>query len=448
MKKQLSLLLTVVLCAGLCACGGNDAKEEAAEETAAVSETAADTSETEILSDAGHPDVSVEESSVTEEPETTPEATPEATPEVTPEKEPEGYWGDVSRAEKKNIEFFNVILPLNDRFEYDEEKSEEDDVYYVDGDLVMVICDHIADYAKKYTLDKYKKQEFDSEGNPVSGPWDGKIENMIWSIKEFSYGRTEFYYSFAAAGDTYHINVILEGEAAEDRDAAREWLFDLVSETDLTEEGWEKEEELKNATPTPTPTPEPTESPEPTPEPLPETDKEEGQAIYMSTFEALTGTSPAEFTASDPQPWTICIVETGEEYSKGNRPVKFADKTEEEMSEDMKYTISDWEISVKYDDGVLIYTSDPNRASVILVENREYVDSGREYGNGSVTAYSCIYTATVYNTKTHESATYQQTMVPGFTIEVHGNVYYESSMTLDQEYHEWRGTALSWLRPE
>ena len=44
------------------------------------------------------------------------------------------------------------------------------------------------------------------------------------------------------------------------------------------------------------------------------------------------------------------------------------------MSKDMQYTISDWELQAKYDDAEIIYTSDPNRASVILVQNREYVE--------------------------------------------------------------------------
>lgn len=177
-----------------------------------------------------------------------------------------------------------------------------------------------------------------------------------------------------------------------------------------------------------------------------ETDRKEVQVFFMSTFEELTDTTPEEFTASDPQPWTIYIIETGEEYSKKNLPVKLADKTEEEMSEDMKFRYSDLEISVKYDNGELLYTSDPNRASVILVENREYVESSRDYGN--VTAYNCIYTGTAYNTVTHEIAEYQQTMVPGYMIEAYGNVYYESSMTHDTEYVEWKNTVLSWFHSE
>lgn len=92
---------------------------------------------------------------------------------------------------------------------------------------------------------------------------------------------------------------------------------------------------------------------------------------------------------------------------------------------------------------VVIHTSDPDRASVILVQNREYVDSGREYGNGYVTAYSCIFTETLFNTKTHESAVYQQILEPGFTIRVSGDTYYEGRMTLDDEYYDWRNTGLS-----
>jgi len=363
--------------------------------------------------------------------------------------ESETYWKEVSSAEKVEYEFHDMILPLNDRFEINEESG--DPVYYVDEDLCVIECTYVADDVTDYSREKWQTEEYDKEGNPVSGPWNGRIENMIWKIYEYGNGETNFYYSFSAAGDTYHINVYLTGEAAKDREAAREWLFDLISETDLTEEGWAKDEELKNAPPepepsvTPSPVPEPT---EPAPQPLPKTDRKTAQVFYMSTFEELTGTTPAEFTASDPQPWTIYIIETGEEYSKGNRPVIIADTTEEEMSNDMQYTISDWELQAKYDDAEIIYTSDPNRASVILVQNREYVDSGREYGNGYVTAYSCNFTETIYNTTTHESATYQQTLVPGFTIEVSGNVYYESRMTLDDAYYNWRGIALSWLRAE
>lgn len=361
--------------------------------------------------------------------------------------EPEGYWGEVRNAEEMEFVFHDMILPLNNRFALDEEN--DDTAIYVDGDLCVIECTYVADNVTDYSRKKWQTEEYDKDGNPVSGPWNGKIENMIWKIYEYDYDETNFYYSFSAAGDTYHVNVILMGEAAQNREAAREWLFDLISETDLTEEGWANDEELKNAPPEPSTTVSPAPEPaEPAPQPLPETDKKKAQVFKMSTFEELTGTTPEGFTASDPQPWTIYIIETGEEYSKGHRPVKIADKTEEEMSEDMQYTISDWELQAKYDDAEIIYTSDPNHASVILVQNREYVDSGREYGGSSVTAYSCIFTETIYNTTTHEAFTYQQVLVPGFTIEVSGNVYYESMMTLDEAYYEWRRTAFTWLRGE
>lgn len=362
--------------------------------------------------------------------------------------EAEGYWKAFGPDEAASVEFHDMILPLDNRFETGEET--DDLQYYIDGDLRIVECMYVADDVMNYSREKYQTQEYDKDGNPVSGPWNGRIENMIWKIHEYSYGETNFYFSFSAAGDTYHINIYLTGEAAADREAAREWFFNLMSETDLTEAGWAKEEELKNA-PKPEAEPESEAMPaadEFAPQPLPETDQKEGQSLFMSTFEERTGTSPAEFTASDPQPWTICIIETGEGYTQDNHLIKFEDVTEEEMSEDLKYVISDWETQAKYDDAEIIYTSDPNRASVILVQNREYVDSGREYGNGLVTAYSCILTDTIYNTKTQESLTYQQTMKPGFTISVSGNTYYESRMTLDEEYYNWRSIGLSWLRAE
>ena len=322
-------------------------------------------------------------------------------------QEGEEYWNNFSPDEAVAFEFRDMILPLDDRFEIGE--ASDDTTYYVDGDLRMLECTYVADDVTDYSREKYQTQEYDKDGNPVSGPWNGKIENMIWKIYEYSYGETNFYYSFSAAGDTYHINVILTGEAAEDREAAREWLFNLMSETDLTEAGWEKDEEWTNA-PEPAVEPVPVTEPgsdENVPKPLAKTDKKKGQSFYMSTFEDLTGTTPAEFTASDPQPWTIYMTETGEGYTQNNNLIRFENVTEEQMSKDLQNVISDWETQAKYDDAEIIYTSDPNRASVILVQNREYVDSGREYANGNVTAYSCIFTETIYNTKTHESVTYQ-----------------------------------------
>ena len=360
----------------------------------------------------------------------------------------EGYWEALSPDEAAVFEFHDMILPLDNRFLIGEES--DDTIYYVDGDLRMLECVYVADDVTDYSREKYQTQEYDKDGNPVAGPWNGKIENMIWKIDEYSYGETVFYYSFSAAGDTYHINVILTGEAAQDREAAREWLFHLMSETDLTEAGWAKNEELKNA-PAPANEPAPAtepESDENAPKPLAKTDKKKGQSFYMSTFEDLTGTTPAEFTASDPQPWTIYMIETGEGYTQDNKLIEFENVTEEQMSKDLQNVISDWETQAKYDNADIIYTSDPDRASVILVQNREYVDSGREYGNGYVTAYSCIFTETLFNTKTHESAVYQQILEPGFTIRVSGDTYYEGRMTLDDEYYDWRSTGLSWLRPE
>ena len=393
-----------------------------------------------------------------------------------------GYWKAVSPDDVVAFEYHDMILPLDSRFEIGEELGGNQ--YYVAGDLCTVECMYVADDVNDYSREKYQTLEYDKDGNPIKGPWNGKIENIFWKIYEYSYGDTNFYYTFSAAGDTYYINVFLTGEAAEDRTAAREWFFNLMSETDLTEAGWEKEEMLNNgAVPATEPEPESATEPEPesaaepkpesaaepepesaaepepapavvpeadeyVPKPLAKTDKKKGQSFFMSTFEEQTGTTPAEFTAADPQPWTIYIIETGEGYTEGNSLVRFENVTEEEMSKDLRYVISDWETQAKYDDADIIYTSDPNRASVILVQNREYVDSGREYGNGFVTAYNCNFTETIYNTKTHESATYQQILEPEYTIRVSGNTYYANRMTLDDAYYNWRGTGLSWLRPD
>ena len=123
-------------------------------------------------------------------------------------------------------------------------------------------------------------------------------------------------------------------------------------------------------------------------------DTKEFQAFYMSTFTRLTGKKPAKFKPKNPQPSTVYVIATGDGFEVDNKLKKFEDHTEEYFSGKYSKSLSSLEERLQKNDKTLYYTSDPNRASVIIICNRKYVESSRKYVG--ITAYDCIYSETFY----------------------------------------------------
>lgn len=174
-------------------------------------------------------------------------------------------------------------------------------------------------------------------------------------------------------------------------------------------------------------------------------DTKEFQAFYMSTFSKLTGKKPAKFKAKNPQPCTVYVIATGDGFEVDNKLKKFEDHTEEYFSGKYSKSLSSLEERLQKNDKTLYYTSDPNRASVIIICNRKYVESSRKYVG--ITAYDCIYSETYINTKTHKQKTFKCRTKPDIVLRVKSyGPYYCGTWIDTRDYDNFIDKVNGWFK--
>lgn len=174
-------------------------------------------------------------------------------------------------------------------------------------------------------------------------------------------------------------------------------------------------------------------------------DTKEFQAFYMSTFTKLTGKKPAKFKPKNPQPSTVYVIATGDGFEVDNKLKKFEDHTEEYFSGKYSKSLSSLEERLQKNDKTLYYTSDPNRASVIIICNRKYVESSRKYVG--ITAYDCIYSETFINTKTHKQKTFKCRTKPDIVLRVKSyGPYYCGTWIDTRDYDNFIDKVNGWFK--
>ena len=227
---------------------------------------------------------------------------------------------------------------------------------------------------------------------------------------------------FNVGMDAYELRFYVDEDQNLTVDNAVDWFLNVILQIRLTDEGKQKAGEAT-------------------------TDSLELQAFFMPTFEALTGTTPDNFTASDPQPGVIYLIAAGEGYTIDHKLYDFDDKTEEEYSEQFSGLCSDleWYLGENYEDLVMKFTSDPNRASVIIVDERYYYESSREYEG--VTAYDCEYKETIYNTSTQQSSSFSSYTKPETMIKVAfgASKYYCGVTYTPNDYYHFLEPIIDWF---
>ena len=174
-------------------------------------------------------------------------------------------------------------------------------------------------------------------------------------------------------------------------------------------------------------------------------DTKEFQAFFMSTFTKLTGNKPAKFKAKNPQPCTVYVIAAGDGFEVDNKLVKFEDTTEDYFSKIYKKSMSSLEEMLENKGKTLYYTSDPNRASVIIVCNRKYVKSKRQYVG--VTAYDSDFSETFINTKTHKQKKFKCYTQPGMVIRVKSyGPYYCDTLYDTKDYDAFLDKVKGWFK--
>ena len=330
-----------------------------------------------------------------------------AAPETTTEEETESVYDPASDAEVIEVEYRGIILSLLGHFE---------EGAHVEGDFA---------YDDPY----FGSLHATCEENTAPHVPDGDGETLYATVPNEDLGEIDLYMNdeycftyFAVGMDAYELWFTVKKSEGLTVDNAVDWFLNLVVSIRLNDEGREK---AGAAT----------------------TDSLELQAFFMPTFEALTGTTPGSFTASDPQPGTIYLIVAGEGYTIDNKLYDFDDKTEEEYSEHFSGLLSDleWYLGENYEDLTMMFTSDPNRASVIIVTERYYYESSREYEG--VTAYDCEYIQTVYNTSTQQSSSFSSYTKPETMIKVAfgANKYYCSTTYVPNDYYNFLEPIIGWF---
>ena len=174
-------------------------------------------------------------------------------------------------------------------------------------------------------------------------------------------------------------------------------------------------------------------------------DTKEFQAFFMSTFTKLAGKKPAKFKPKNPQPSTVYVIVAGDGFSVNNKLKRFENETEEYYSKRFSKSMSSLEELLQNKGKTLYYTSDPNRASVIIIVNRKYAESSRKYIG--ITAYDCIYNETFINTKTHKQKTFKCRTKPDVVLRVSSYGPYYCSAVLDaNDYNDFLEKVRGWFK--
>ena len=331
-----------------------------------------------------------------------------AAPETTTEEETESVYDPALDAEVIEVEYRGIILSLLGHFE--EWAHVEGEIEYHDEYFGVLYADC--------------EENKTSEGPPERGDYElyATVPNEFLGDIDL-YRTKDCCHAFFNVGvDAYHVQFRVNEDAGLTVDNAVDWFLNVIVQIRLTDEGRQKSGDAL-------------------------TDSLELQAFYMPTFEALTGTTPGSFTASDPQPGTIYLIVAGEGYTIDNKLYDFDDKTEEEYPEHFSGLFSDleWYLGENYEDLTMMFTSDPNRASVIIVTERYYYESSREYEG--VTAYDCEYIQTVYNTSTQQSSSFSSYTKPETMIKVAfgANKYYCSTTYVPNDYYNFLEPIIGWF---
>ncbi len=170
------------------------------------------------------------------------------------------------------------------------------------------------------------------------------------------------------------------------------------------------------------------------------------RAHFMSCFKKITDVSPYNFIAEDPQPYTIYMIATGDGYVKKNKLYTFEEGDEKDYSDWNSDSFDGLKQKIKDHGGNIRYTSDPNRASVIILVERCYYESSKEYSSG-VTAYELDYTVTLINTKTGASDSFNVYIYPKSVLQnvPVGGKYYCSPTFDATEYSSFLNSHLDWF---
>ena len=300
-----------------------------------------------------------------------------------------------------------------------------EDREFVFGDIVLSLTGHFENnigpesgYAQ-YTDPYYGFLDANVNANPAPGQDQSSGDELFGEFENEEIGVVSVYSTgdgyraeFAVGPDNYTLAFEVFTDKGLDINNATDWFINMIMRISLSDEGKMKAQAAEGGN-----------SPEASGSQA--GDSVKLQAFYMSTFEALTGTAPDAFTASDPQPYTVYLIVAGDGFTIDHRLVGFDEMPEEEYSEQFSQSMGMLEEKLANEGHTLIYASDPGRAKMIIIKERTYKPSSKVYPG--LTAYDCAYKEILINTATHETKTFEAYNEPD-------NVLRDIPMTMKNYY--------------